>query len=74
MGCKNKNVVCPACGAPDLDLCKYDSMMVLRADFALFTLHCPYCGSQVSAAHGIPPELYDEVRYAAIETSAGMCQ
>lgn len=70
----NNLVTCPACGAQDLNLCKFDSMMVLKADFALFTLRCPHCGTSVSAAHCIPPQLYDEVRYAAIEAGAGMGQ
>lgn len=65
-------VVCPACGASDLDLCCYDSMMVLRADTALFTLHCPHCGSAVSSVHAIPDQLREEVRFAAIEVGAGM--
>lgn len=74
MSCGTNIITCPACGARDLDLCKYDSMMVLKADFALFALHCPHCGAPISSAHCIPPQLWDEVRYAAIETDAGMCQ
>lgn len=72
MACGNNTVTCPACGAHDLDVCQFESMMVLKADFALFTLRCPHCGTSVSAAHCIPVQLYDEVRYAAIEVDAGM--
>ena len=65
-------ISCPACRATDLDLCRYDSMMVLRADMALFTLHCHHCGTSVSSVHGIPDQLREEVRFAAIEVGAGM--
>ena len=47
-------VNCPACGAADLDVCRYDSMMVLRSDLAFFTLRCPQCGTKVSALQPIP--------------------
>ncbi|MBQ3106290.1 MAG: UDP-N-acetylmuramoylalanyl-D-glutamate--2,6-diaminopimelate ligase [Eggerthellaceae bacterium] len=66
-----KELACPACGNAFLDVCKYDSMMVVRADLALFTLTCPNCGSKVSTLHGIPEALRDEVRFAAIEIGAG---
>ena len=39
---------CPACGAQDLDVCAYDTMLVVRPDLALFTLECPPCGASVS--------------------------
>ena len=68
----SRSVVCPACGASDLDVCRYDAMMVLRADFALFTLRCPQCGTAVSSMQHIPLQLRDEVRFAAIEVGAGM--
>ena len=56
-------VTCPACGADDLDL---------RADLALFTLTCPHCAARISALLTIPPELREEVVFAAIELGAGM--
>ena len=70
----SRSVTCPACGASDLDVCCYDAMMVLRADFALFTLRCPHCDTTVSSMQPIPPQLRDEVRFAAIEVGAGMGQ
>lgn len=63
---------CPACGARDLDLRSFDSMMVLSADLALFTLACPHCGTTVSAMQPIPSALRDEVDFAAIRIGAGM--
>lgn len=50
-------MTCPACGATDLDVCRYDSMMVLRADLAFFTLLCPQCGTEgvCPAAHTAGP-------------------
>lgn len=65
-------VVCPACGAKHLDVCQYDTMLVVRADLALFTLTCPSCGSSVSTLQRIPLQLREEVRFAAIEVDAGM--
>ena len=70
----SKGVTCPACGAVGLDVCRYESMMVVRADLALFTLRCPHCDASVSIVHSIPPQLRDEVRFAAIEVGAGMGQ
>lgn len=67
-----KPVNCPACGASHLDVCQYDSMMVLRADLAFFTLSCPQCGTKVSALQSIPAALREEIRFAAIEVGAGM--
>ncbi|MEG0071311.1 MAG: UDP-N-acetylmuramoylalanyl-D-glutamate--2,6-diaminopimelate ligase [Raoultibacter sp.] len=63
---------CPACGATGFDLAEYESMMVLRADTALFTLRCPTCGAEVSSVAHIPAFLREEVRFAAIELGAGM--
>lgn len=65
-------VVCPACGADDLDVRAYDSLMALRSDLALFTLTCPHCAARISALLTIPPELREEVVFAAIELGAGM--
>lgn len=67
-----KSMSCPACGLENLDVCTYDSMMVLRRDVALFTLHCPRCGAQVSGVQPIPLQLREEVRFAALEVGAGM--
>ena len=64
-------VNCPACGAADLDVCRYDSMMVLRSDLAFFTLRCPQCGTKVSALQPIPLALREEIRFAAIEVGCG---
>ncbi|MEF9925520.1 MAG: UDP-N-acetylmuramoylalanyl-D-glutamate--2,6-diaminopimelate ligase [Raoultibacter sp.] len=63
---------CPACGATDFDLAEYESMMVLRADSAFFTLRCPTCSTMVSAVAAIPASLREEVRFAALEVGAGM--
>ena len=67
-----KFMKCPNCGETRFDLTKYDSMMVLSADVALFTLRCPGCGTSVSSLANIPSSLREEVRFAAIETGAGM--
>ena len=61
-----------ACGAVGLDVCRYESMMVVRADLAMFTLRCPHCKATVSSMQPIPPQLYEEVRFAALEVGAGM--
>ena len=50
-------VVCPACGAQDLDVCAYDTMLVVRPDLALFTLECPACGASGSTLQRIPLQL-----------------
>ena len=68
----SQTITCPACGASDLDVCCYDSMMVVRADLAMFTLRCPSCGAKVSSMQTIPSQLRDEVRFAAIEVGAGL--
>ncbi len=66
------SIACPACGARDFDLCSFESMMVLSADLALFSLTCPHCGARISAMQPIPPSLRDEVDFAAIRIGAGM--
>lgn len=68
----SQGMTCPACGATGLDVCRYDSMMVVRADLAFFTLHCPHCDATVSSLYPIPPQLREEVRFAALEVGAGM--
>ena len=65
-------VTCPACGADDVDVRSYESLMALRSDLALFTLTCPHCAARISALLTIPPELREEVVFAARELGAGM--
>lgn len=65
-------LTCPSCGARDLDLRDYESMIVLRADLALFSLRCNHCASRISSIQPIPAALREEVRFAAIEIGAGM--
>ncbi|MCL1797566.1 MAG: UDP-N-acetylmuramoylalanyl-D-glutamate--2,6-diaminopimelate ligase [Eggerthellaceae bacterium] len=65
-------LTCPSCGKTDLDIRQYDSMMVIKADTALFTLQCPKCLKRVSSMQPIPPELIDEVLCAALKLDAGM--
>lgn len=65
-------LACPSCNAQDLDVHDYESMMVLRADLALFALYCPHCGTRVSSLQPIPDDLREEVAFAAIEIGAGM--
>ena len=65
-------VTCPACEADDVDVRSYESLMALRSDLALFTLTCPHCAARISALLTIPPELREEVVFAAIELGAGM--
>lgn len=67
-----KPLACPSCGARDLDLLQYDSMMVLRPDLALFSIHCSHCATKVSTIQPVPAQLREEVRFAAIEVGAGM--
>jgi hypothetical protein len=47
-------------------------MIVLTCDLALFTLRCTHCDARVSSLCSIPPELREEVQFAAIEIGAGM--
>lgn len=65
-------LTCPACGAKDIDVCSYESMMVLREDVALFTVRCPHCSTMVTSVSTIPLRLREEVWFAAIELDAGM--
>lgn len=67
-----KTMQCPNCGETQFDLYEYDSMMVVRPEVALFTLHCPNCEMPVSALVNIPSDMLDEVRCAAVEIGAGM--
>ena len=63
---------CPACGKPVLDLAKYESMMVVSADKALFHLVCPACGIHTASLFAIPVPLLAKVRLAAVELGTGM--
>lgn len=63
---------CPKCGCEELDVRKYESMVVVSRDHALFTMSCPSCGTRVSSMQPIPIEMRELVRYAAIEVGAGM--
>ena len=63
---------CPACGKAALDLTKYQSMMVVSADKALFHLVCPRCGSHSASLYAIPVPLMETVRSAATKLGAGM--
>ncbi len=63
---------CPQCGFENIELQGYESMIVVARNLALFTVRCPSCGARVSGLHAIPPELHDEVQYAAIQVGAGM--
>lgn len=63
---------CPNCGAANLDVHAYESMIVVAPDLALFTVRCAACGARVSGLRAIPADMGEEVRYAAIEVGAGM--
>ena len=65
-------MICPNCACSDLDPLSYESMIVVTAYHALFTMRCPQCGARVSGLRPIPDELHDEVQFAAIEVGAGM--
>lgn len=66
------SVQCPTCGAQNLDLSSYDSMMVLTENYALFTLHCPHCQAEVSNVFAIPANLRSDVESAAMSLGCGM--
>ncbi len=63
---------CPSCGAPDLDLCSYESMMVLSEHIALFALTCRRCSDSITTVQEVPDQLLETVSIAAIEVGAGM--
>ena len=60
------------CGKAALDLTKYQSMMVVSADKALFHMVCPRCGNHSASLYAIPVPLLETVRTAAVELGAGM--
>ena len=66
------NMNCPNCGAVDLDVHGYESMIVVTAESALFTVRCQSCGTRVSGLRLIPADMLEVVQYAAIEVGAGM--
>ena len=63
---------CPKCTSTELDVCAYESMVVLSSDHALFTMICPVCPVKVSTIQAIPAQLKAEVQIAAREVGAGM--
>jgi rRNA maturation protein Nop10 len=67
-----KYETCPVCGKAALDLTKYQSMMVVSADKALFHMVCPRCGTHSASLYAIPVPLLETVRTAAVELGAGM--
>lgn len=68
----NASLNCPSCGTINLDLHKFESMMVVTSSCALFTVCCPTCGAHVAGLRTIPEDMHDEVQFAAIEVGAGM--
>ncbi len=66
------SLTCPACGAVNLDLHGYESMIVVTSEHALFTVRCAYCGARVSGLRSIPSDMREDVQFAAIEVGAGM--
>ncbi len=65
-------LICPSCNVQPLSVLDYESLMVLKRNLALFTLHCPRCNSRISMLRPIPSILRAEVNMAAAETGAGM--
>ncbi len=65
-------IKCPACGAHDLDLSSYESMMVLTPNYALFSIRCPQCATVVSNVSAIPVHLQYDVEAAALKLNCGM--
>ena len=63
---------CPQCASMLIDVCDYESMIVISESHALFTVRCPACSAKVSTVQAIPPRLLEDVRCAAIEVGAGM--
>lgn len=65
-------MVCPSCGARDLNLIDYSSLLVLKPHVGLFTLLCPSCHAKVTSIQAIPTELDASIVQAADELNAGM--
>ncbi len=65
-------MICPSCGARDLNLLDYASLMVLKPRVGLFTMQCPTCQAKVTSIQAIPPELDEGILAAAEMLDAGM--
>ncbi len=64
-------MICPSCGTV-LDVCRYQAMLVISCDLALFSVVCPQCNTMSSSIKAIPAQLQEEVHMAAREVGAGM--
>lgn len=65
-------MICPSCGARDLNLLEYTSLMVLKPQMGLFTIVCPSCQAKVTSIQPIPLELEPSIAQAAEVLGAGM--
>lgn len=65
-------LLCPSCHAQTLSVLDYESLLVLKRNFAMFTVRCPHCNTKISIMRSIPPILRKEVNFAAAEIGAGM--
>ncbi len=63
---------CPYCHRHTIDFHRYESLIAITTDHALFCTRCPSCGQRISSVRPIPEDMRDEVLYAAIEVGAGM--
>lgn len=68
----NCRIACPTCRESTLDVTRFDSLMALKSDVALFSLRCPACGAKVSTIQSIPLSLRGQVAEAAAKVHAGM--
>ena len=67
-----RQISCPSCRESALDVQRFEKMMVLRDDLAMFGLCCPACGARVSTIQAIPLSLRGQVAEAAAKVHAGM--
>ena len=67
----NDIATCPVCGNARVALSSYDSLLVLRKDFALFSLVCPNCSTRFSTVREIPDQLKEEVYFATVQIGTG---
>ncbi len=65
-------MLCPSCGARDLNLLDYTSLMVLKPHLGLFTMVCPSCQAKITSIQAIPSELEASITLAADTLGAGM--
>ncbi len=65
-------LICPSCGARDLNLLDYASLLVLKPHVGLFTIQCPSCQAKVTSIQAIPQELDGTIDQAAQMLDAGM--